>query len=340
MGNDLVYGRNFPEPGRPSGRMDMPRRDDDRATREAARWLVALQDDPDDAELRRRVDAWRAGDPANEAAWNDTMHVYGLMAQTTSARDAERSGGPIAFRLGRRAAIGIGAAALAVCLFLAFTPGIVLRFQADQVTSTAEVRPVRLDDGSLVLLGADSAISVGYAPGGRSARLLKGEAFFEVTPDPRRPFRVLAQGVETTVLGTSFNVRLAGDGAEVAVRTGLVGVTSPASARVVDLRLEAGDWVQVAGDGKVRRGTTPREEVAPWLHGQLIARDRSLAAVIDDLRRYFRGTIVVAGDAFRGRRVTGVYNLADPEAALRAIVGAHGGSVSRISPWLLVAFGG
>ncbi|MFZ5783242.1 MAG: FecR family protein [Pseudomonadota bacterium] len=323
----------------------MPRRDDDRATREAARWLVALQDDPDDAELRRQVDAWLAGDPANEAAWNDTVHVYGLMARTPPGRNAEWDGRPIASRpgrhlpMGRRAAIGM-MAALAACLFLVFTPGIVLRFQADQVTSTAEVRPVRLDDGSLVLLGADSAISVAHAVDGRGVRLLKGEAFFEVTPDPHRPFRVLAQGMETTVLGTSFNVRLAGDGAEVAVRTGLVGVASPAPARAVDLRLGAGDWVHVAADGKVRRGTMPPEEVAPWLHGQLVARDRPLADVVEDLRRYYRGTIVVAGDAFRGRRVTGVYNLTNPEEALRAIVGAHGGSVRRLSPWLLVAFGG
>ncbi len=327
----------------------MPRRDDDRATREAARWLVALQDDPDDAELRARIDVWRAADPANEAAWTDTAHVYGLMAEATPTCGADWGGGRVVpmrrarLPIGRRAALGV-LAALAACLFLAFTPAIVLRFQADQVTSTAEVRPVRLDDGSVVLLGPDSAIAVSHGIATRDLRLLKGEAFFEVTPDPRRPFSVLAQGVKTTVLGTSFNVRLARDGAEVAVRTGIVrvataGVSSTAAAPAVAVQLEPGDWIQLTADGKAERGAMPPEEVAPWLHGQLVARDRPLADVVDDLRRYFPGTIVVAGDAFRGRRVTGVYNLADPETALRAIVGAHGGSVSRFSPWLLVAFG-
>lgn len=322
----------------------MPRRDDDRATREAARWLVALQDDPDDAELRARIEAWRAADPANEAAWTDTAHVYGLMAETTPTCGADWGGGRVVpmrrarLPIGRRAALGV-LAALAACLFLAFTPGIVLRFQADQVTSTAEVRPVRLDDGSVVLLGPDSAIAVSHGNATRDLRLLKGEAFFEVAPDPRRPFSVLTQGVKTTVLGTSFNVRLARDGAEVAVRTGIVRVATDGEAPAVAVQLEPGDWVQLSADGKAERGAMPPEEVAPWLHGQLVARDRPLADVVDDLRRYFPGTIVVAGDAFRGRRVTGVYNLADPEAALRAIVGAHGGSVSRFSPWLLVAFG-
>lgn len=332
----------------------MPRRDDDLATREAARWLVALQDDPADAELRARIEAWRAADPANEAAWTDTAHVYGLMAEATPTCGADWGGGRVVpmrharLPIGRRAALGV-LAALAACLFLAFAPGIVLRFQADQVTSTAEVRPVRLDDGSVVLLGPDSAIAVSHGNATRNVRLLKGEAFFDVTPDPRRPFSVLAQGVKTTVLGTSFNVRLVRDGAEVAVRTGIVQVATDgapavaaipaAAAPAVAVRLEPGDWVQLSADGKAERGAMPPEEVAPWLHGQLVARDRPLADVVDDLRRYFPGTIVVAGDAFRGRRVTGVYNLADPEAALRAIVGAHGGSVSRFSPWLLVAFG-
>jgi transmembrane sensor len=78
--------------------------------------------------------------------------------------------------------------------------------------------------------------------------------------------------------------------------------------------------------------------VAPWLHGQIVARDRPMADVVDELRRYYGGAIVVADGTLHGRRVTGVYNLADPVAALRAIMGAHGGSVRQVSPWLLLAF--
>ena len=46
--------------------MNRPASDPDRATMEAARWLVALDNDPDDADLRARIEAWRAADPANE----------------------------------------------------------------------------------------------------------------------------------------------------------------------------------------------------------------------------------------------------------------------------------
>ena len=311
---------------------------------EAARWLVALEDDPDDADLRVRIDAWRAADPANESAWQDTAYVHGLMAATRSGDAVPRHGdaaGPrreVRQRFGHRIAAGV-LAAVAAGLLLLFAPGLIVRLQSDQVTAIAEVRSVNLDDGTVVLLGADSAIAVRYHDAGRGVRLLKGEAFFEVARDPQRPFTVVARDVDVTVLGTSFNVRLADDGAEVAVTTGVVQVANTGENPAVSLRLEPGDWARLAGAGTVERGTVQTDEVAPWLHGQIVVRDRPMADVVDELRRYYRGMIVVADDALRGRRVTGVYNLSDPKAALSAIVGAHGGSVWQVSPWLLVARG-
>jgi transmembrane sensor len=330
----------------------------DRATTEAASWLVLLDDDPDDVELRARFDAWLAASPANTAAWANTSDVYDMMARATpahaahwsaqAATDRQPASPPRPLpdrRMSPRRLLAVGMAAVAAaCLALVFVPGIVLRLQADHVTSTAELRSFGLEDGSVVRLGPDSAIEIAKTDNGRRVHLLKGEAFFEVTRDPGRPFRVVVRDVETTVLGTSFNVRFAGEGAEVAVRSGLVRVDQArldraASRPAVAERLAPGDWVQVGWNGRTQRGAIPPEEVAPWLHGQIIARDRPLADVVDELRRYYGGAIVAAGGALADRRVTGVYNLSDPVAALRAIVGAHGGSVRQVSPWLLVVVG-
>lgn len=329
--------------------MTTPSEPEDRASLEAARWLVALEDAPDDAELRAQIDAWRVADPQNEAAWLDTRAVYGLMADTTPQhrplwddrvapsirRTASSSSWPAS--RWRRAAAGV-ALALAAWVLIVVGPGLLVRFQADQTTSTAEVRSIGLDDGSVVRLAPDSAVDIVYEAGRRRVRLLQGEAFFEVRPDSARPFVVEARGVQTTVLGTSFNVRASGDGAEVAVRSGLVRVDAAAAQPPVTLRLEPGEWAQVARSGVVARGRVPSDEVAPWLGGQIVARDRPLADVVDDLRRYFAGSIVLVDADLAARRVTGVYNLADPVGALRAIVGAHGGLVRQVSPWLLLAF--
>ncbi len=314
--------------------MTTPAEDEDRATLEAARWLVALEEAPDDPALKARIAAWRAASPANELAWTNTSDIYDAIAAASPAQLAAGTAGMSR----RRVYAGALGLALAACLAFAFGPDLVVRLRADQVTSVAETRAIGLDDGSTVQLGPESAIEVAYAGDDRRVRLLKGEAFFQVTPDPKRPFSVVAGDIQTTVLGTSFNVRIMAAGAEVSVRTGRVRVDNAISWPPVAVHLDPGSWTHVASNGKVERGVVPPEEVAPWLRGQIVARDRPMADVVDELRRYTPGLIVIADSVLRGRRVTGVYNLSDPVAALRAIVGAHGGSVREVSPWLLVAF--
>jgi hypothetical protein len=57
---------------------------------------------------------------------------------------------------------------------------------------------------------------------------LSGEAFFSVTKNPSRPFRVFANEIVTKVLGTSFNIRSFEKDTviQVTVRTGKVSVFS------------------------------------------------------------------------------------------------------------------
>lgn len=84
---------------------------------------------------------------------------------------------------------------------------------------------IRLPDQSLVSLSGNSTIRYRYLEGKREV-ILSGEAFFEVSREPERPFLVHAGEIVTRVLGTSFRVR-AQPGerqAEVSVKTGKVYV--------------------------------------------------------------------------------------------------------------------
>jgi transmembrane sensor len=315
----------------------------DRASIEAARWLVALEDDPDNGALRTRFAAWLTENPANAAAWVDTTDIYALMAKVGPSR-AWHSAAPAAATRAKRSLrcrLGLGAigAAIAACLAFIIVPALVLRLQADHMTATAERRMLRLDDGSTVYLGPESAIAVAFAAGERRVRLLKGEAFFEATPDPDRPFRVSAREIDTIVLGTAFSMRLGIDGAAVEVRHGRVRVEYLAVQPQISETLTAGDWIRLAWHGSMTRGPIAPDEIAAWVDGQIVARDRPLADVVEELRHYYAGMIVLPDQTFGQQRVTGVYNIADPSAALQAIVGAHGGSVRQISPWLMLVSG-
>jgi len=330
-----------------AGGMETPSDMDDEATpRRASEWLAALLERPDDDALRRRIDAWTAADPANAADWAEIARTYEVIGRTPPAhRDewagyaAGRGGGAGRWRWPRRAAVGL-AAALAACLLLAAIPAFQLRLIADHVTATAELRTVLLDDGSSVRLGPESAIAVAYAARERAVRLLRGQAFFQVVPDPDRPFRVRASLVEATVLGTDFEMRLDDRGAGVAVRRGSVRVESDDVVPPALETLAAGDWVALAVPGGVTRGVQPPGRVAAWLQGRLIAKDRPVDDVVDELRRYYGGLVILRGEALAGQPLTGIYDLSDPLAALEAVAAALDAKLYRLTPWLLVISAG
>lgn len=94
------------------------------------------------------------------------------------------------------------------------------------VSSSGKFEEVELPDGSIVLLNKNSEISYPSKFEERNVQLT-GEAFFEVTPNPTKPFKVISGENEITVLGTSFNVKSTSESMEVEVSTGEVEMKSP-----------------------------------------------------------------------------------------------------------------
>jgi len=77
-----------------------------------------------------------------------------------------------------------------------------------QNNDTKVVKPVRLDDGSLVVLQPNSEIRVyDLLRQGQRKVELHGEAFFDIARDESRPFLVYSHELVIKVLGTSFNIR-------------------------------------------------------------------------------------------------------------------------------------
>lgn len=316
------------------------------ATIEAAEWSVLLQDDPDDADLRRRFEEWHRQSAINARAWSEMQSTAGLATAALSAYAHEwrsavaaksQRNRPAAAR--RRWLVPVASVALAAVIAWAAVPAVLLQFQADHVTGTAELRTIRLQDGSEVTLAPDSAVAVSFEPGERRVRLLQGEAFFAVTPDKARPFRVAARSVQASVLGTSFDVRLEDSAVTVAVREGRVLVEAADDTTNRGETLQAGQVVRVAGKGTFVRTTEEPAMIAAWRQGQLYMTNRPLGEAVNEIRRYFSGTIIVTDAALEALPTTGVFDTADPEGALRGIAKAQGARVRRLAPWLLVLSG-
>ena len=91
-------------------------------------------------------------------------------------------------------------------------------------TRHGEQQTHRLADDSLLHLNTDTAVTVRYSKTERLVVLTSGQAGFEVSPEPERPFHVYAGPAEAIALGTKFDVRLGPASAVVTVVEGRVAV--------------------------------------------------------------------------------------------------------------------
>lgn len=303
----------------------------DIADDQAADWAVLLADDPDDSALRARFNDWLRSDPVHRQAWARTQRAWaGLGRLDATTRDAWPGH---AARPARRPLKPLVGLAVAACLALMLLPSLTLHLKADYLTGTGEQRAITLDDGSQLHLAPESAVRLAYDDQTRLLEVLRGEAFFEVTPDASRPFHVLSGSTRTTVLGTAFSVNRRDNGTRVTVAHGRVQVEDDSTA--TQRTLTAGQRLTVSWGDSASFSELPADEVAGWRRGELIAREITIGQVVDALRPYHSGTILVT-DGFAGQRVTGLYRLDEPVATLKRLAAAHGGTVYALSPWVLV----
>lgn len=326
----------------------------------ASEWLVALAESPDCADLQARFEAWLAASPAHAEEWAEISRAAELVrgarpdtpqpweAFAAQRRAARRAGGTLweaapaapvpgplpPARMVRRRWLPLLAAA--ACLFLVFGSDVLTSLRADYTSGATPSGEIRLSDGSTVRLAPRSAIDV---TGSRHVRLLKGEAFFEVVHDEHEPFVVEARDLLVKDLGTAFDVRLGAETTDVAVRDGLVEVQPAHGTALFSAQLAPGDWLRISSAGQTERGRMALDEVAAWTRGHLVAKNRPVSEVVDALRPYFDGLIVLRGERLRDQPLTGFYVLADPLAALNAVARAQGATVTHLSPWIMVISG-
>lgn len=327
------------------------------AEREAVDWLVLMQDDPEDQDTRAGFEDWIAASTVHAAAWAEIQFTAGLIDAVPAARPeawanwrSDRLRGPSAgtrrrpvrkrlpasVKTDRRAGFALVAGlAAAVCLAILVAPEASIRLQADYISGDGELRIVKLEDGSEMRLAPRSAVKLAYADGRRGVSLLRGQAYFEVRPDPTRRFIVDAGAVQTIVLGTGFDVLRHSGGADVAVRHGRVRVARTGGKAPFSARLSAGDHVVASAQGWRMDHQSP-ERVGAWTQGDLIVSDRPMLDVIEALRPWRKGVILTTGAGLKSKRVTGVYNLQDTDAALAALAQVHDLRVRDITPWITV----
>ena len=192
-------------------------------------------------------------------------------------------------------------------------------------TEVGEIGDIRLADASHVKLGGKSTIKVMELADERHVELTSGEAYFEVTPDPNRPFIVDTATARIRVLGTKFNVHTGPAGVTVTVVDGHVAVKSRAAKADAEVlaataHLTRGEEIEVAANGVVSNiATVDVAQAMAWQRGKLAFRNEALNAVVADVNRYSEQTLVIGDAGLANLRVTGLFQEGDFGAVVSVI---------------------
>jgi len=289
---------------------------------EATSWFLRLTE-PDVAEAERKAFRhWLAGDPKRRQTFNEISRLWSDL-ETPAAILAEGQWYRPASKGQTRAVVSVALKAASIGLVVGLSAfltlwrdaGLIDRMQADYATRPGERREITLAEGSRLYLDGDTALDVSLEPHNRKIRLLRGRAWFEVTPDKTAPFTVTMNDVDVRVLGTAFAVDWDKDEIDVVVEHGLVGVSGPQDS----VEVPGGEQVQVS-QGRVKAAIKADMDVAfAWRRGLIILHQAPLGRVIDELERMRPGRVMVTDARLRQLTISGVFRVDDPDSIVEAL---------------------
>lgn len=175
--------------------------------------------------------------------------------------------------------------------------------------TNAQGVPIRylLPDSSEVFLAAGSTVSYPEDFRGNTRKVnLQGEAFFQVTSDPGKPFIIHTADISTKVLGTSFKVTaIKGRPLEVAVATGKVGVGRQDETLATLTPGHKVTWYPL--EQKAVTEQVSIDGLQQWKNGDLVFDRLNMGYIADELQRRYGIVIVFQDDEVRTNRVSGTF---------------------------------
>ena len=179
---------------------------------------------------------------------------------------------------------------------------------------------VQLPDSSKIWLNAGSEIR--YLKHFNEAEtrdvILKGEAYFDVSHDAGHPFVVKSGDLNTTVYGTSFNIRAYGNEAatSVTVNSGKVGVSAANDTGKVVMLLPNDKLVYA---GRKFTKLVADIEADGWVRGDLLFDQTPLAEVFTTISRKYNVRIETDVARYQDCRLTARFSNQPISAVLKTL---------------------
>ncbi len=174
-----------------------------------------------------------------------------------------------------------------------------------------------LSDGSIITLNKRSTVTYpSKFKGNTRAIALKGEAFFNVAPDKKKPFIISVNDVQVTVVGTSFNIKSENGNTEVVVESGVVQVTR--SGKTVELN--AGEKILMPADDN----SATKEKVSDKLYNyyrtkEFVCDDTPLWKLVQVVNEAYNVKIIIGRKELNDKTLTTTFYNESLEQVLEVI---------------------
>jgi transmembrane sensor len=186
-----------------------------------------------------------------------------------------------------------------------------------------------LQDGTRVVLNTDTRIEVNYDEGARRVRLIRGEAWFDVSKRPAWPFIVSVDGQEIRALGTSFIVRhddtqdLSVTLVEGRVSVAPIAGNGGAPSQTQQI-LAPGQRLLISRNHAPTVDRPELTRITAWERGRVEFEDAPLGDAAKEMNRYSATHITLADAEVAQLRIGGVFRAGDSDEFVRIMTAAFG----------------
>jgi transmembrane sensor len=199
------------------------------------------------------------------------------------------------------------------------------------ITAIGEQSNIILSDGSEVKLNTDSVVRVVFDAHSRQIQLERGEAFFEVTKNNKRPFVVSTQRGTVTAVGTAFSVDASHlEDLEVLVAEGRVKVDRLAgfsedegangeyglTAGNEPVFLDKGQRVLIKGKQTTVSSNQDVESELAWRKGMIVFTGEPLHQAVAEIDRYIPLQFKIVDEQIASIPVGGFFKTGDLDQLL------------------------
>lgn len=298
----------------------------------AALWYIRLRDAEPDAPERSEFERWLMTSPVHQAEYESicsTMDQLATPKSLAKLADAMEQNAFLEKSVKRQKVVKHIAHVVAICaigLFALFANKQYEVWLQQPVAQSVAQNPVgnitthTLDDGSRVTLSGNSQMEVTFYRHERHIQLKKGEAIFDVTKDPNRPFIVETDLAKVTVLGTRFAVNKLSKLVRISVDHGSVRVEpnsqNPEMAEHSKL-LTNGQVVEVYPNKTAVITQRRAADAFAFVNGKLVFEWADTYEIADTLSRYRARPVVAEGQS--SHNVSAIVSVKDAEEFLQGL---------------------